>query len=193
MNFDLQAFFETPPRFRTEAKDYIHMLALAMLKRLIHCAENMSISRVLPRHVRLIMIHLCEEPLTKYNKNGICLQQHKMKPMYVLFKKVIDRALEEIENGNKRANIQAKIVRNVTNMLKTRGIKFSPASAVCFSACIAEICGILLHSSTKYSDERTITTNMLREKGIVYKTSHGEICTNIPFKRFLLTTETWFD
>ena len=71
MEFDLKLFFKEPPRIKEEVKVYMHDTASRIVKRAVEHIKFLQIERILPRHVRIIIFEMTQDPLTRMKRVGL--------------------------------------------------------------------------------------------------------------------------
>lgn len=185
MDFDLKPFFKDPPRIRDEVRRYIHLLATNIVERIAYHAQMLEVDRMLPRHVRMIIIHMTQDPLTRMNRNGLCIQHTKVKTMSRVFQRALDDAETNLKTDSKYAGIDRKIVKGSQAVLTRLNLRFSAGASVCIAACVAEICGIILNSTHTLMEDRTVSLSALQTYGTTHCLSSGEKCVNSSLVRFI--------
>lgn len=188
MDFDLKFCFTDPPRFKDEVKKYFYRLSTVTIKHIICHMRLLHIERLLNRHVRLIFFQLSQDPVVKYSKAGLVTQTLKIKPLFKVFKSVIDRTEKALEN-NKYGNIDKKIVKCTQALFDEYNTKSSHGAVVCVAACIAEVCGIMLNATQSLVPDRTLSLQMVHSFSTTHMTSSGQKCMNASLHRFLCHVE----
>ena len=186
MDFDPKCFFENPPRMKEDLKEYIKDLSKKIVEKIRKFSENLcNGERISSKHVKLILFALCPEPITVYNRQGLCTQNFKMKPIYRVLIKAIDEAVQMIET-DKYGGIEKKIVKGTQHILKSSSIKYSLSGAIAVAATVSTICGILLQSSVDLlSDAKTLNYDSVRTNGVYHKSSSGQIYPYSSLIKFL--------
>ena len=184
MDFDLKVFFRDPPRFREDVKIYMHELASQIVKRVILHMKNLEITRLLPRHVSLIIFQMCPDPVTRYTRHGLCVQTLKVKSLSKVFARVLQDTTLALEKDQRYGGIDKKIVKSTTSLIEEAGLKSNSHASVLVAACIAEVCGIMLNDARQL-DKKTITLDILQQSSTVHVLSNGETCVNASLVRFI--------
>jgi len=185
MDFDPKCFFDNPPRMKEDVKEYIRELSQRIVVKIRKFSENLCDGeRISSKHIKLILLAISPEPITVYNRQGLCTQNSKMKPIYRVLMKAIDEAVELIET-DKYAGIEKKIVRCTQAILKNCNIKFSPSGIIAVAATVSTICGIILQSSVELSDSKTLNYDVVKKNGVYHKSSTGQIYPYSSLIKFL--------
>ena len=191
MDFDPKCFFENPPRMKEDLKEYIKDLSNRFLLKIIKYYNNLfSTERLIFKHIKYIMIAMSPDPLTCYNRHGLCVQNIKLKPIHRVLCKSIDTAMKESENGTKNGGLEKKILKSCAEKLKSVNIKFSPNGVIAISAVISTLCTILLQGSIK-SDVKTLTLDMIKSNGVIHKSSSGASYPYSSLMRFIYIIENF--
>lgn len=185
MDFDLKVFFKDPPRIKEEVKAYIHNLANLMVDRAIHDIHQLNISRVLPRHIRLVVFHMSQDPLTRSTRAGLCVQQAKVKSMAKVFQRALDTTIEALKTDQRYGGIDKKMVKGTQTAFLLAGVRFSTSASVCLAACVAEVCGIMLNSTQSLMKDRTMSLALVHSLSSTHCISSGEKCINSSLVRFV--------
>lgn len=186
MDFDLKFFFKEPPRFKEEVKLYIHEFATAFVRRTAQYAKIMTIERLLPRHVLLIMFAVSQDPITRYTDRGLCLQQHKIKSVLRVLQRALLNVNQNIQLDPKYGCLDKKLVKGTAQVLEEEGVRTSTAATVYLATCLAEVCGIMLNCTHMHMhDQKTVSLAVLKEMSMIHQLSSGEICTNVSLMRFI--------
>ncbi len=183
MDFDIKLFFKDPPRVKEDVKSHIHTIGEQIVDKSIHHFKCMSVERVVPKHVQLVFFHMSQEPFTRITRNSLCIQHLKIKTL----QKVFTRVYQECEkNGMKNGGIDKKIIKYVSAKLAENNIKFNAQAVVQLSACVAEVCGILLNcTATMMGSDKTMTLNHFMQHSCAYCLSNGTKVLNNSLVRFL--------
>lgn len=183
MDFDLRLFFETPPRFREEVKRHMHDLATRIVLRVANHANLLGIERIHPRHARIILAQMCQDPLPRCNRSGLCLHNSKIKPMNRVFCRVMDITAksEDAKNGG----IDRKIVKGTLQVLANNNVKSAMGGGVFVAACVAEVCGIMLNAAHNMTNEKTVSMESLQNYACQHKLASGHIVENASLMRFI--------
>jgi hypothetical protein len=162
----------------------MHDLACRIVKRVISHMKNLEIARLLPRHVPLIMFQMCLDPVTRYTRQGLCVQTLKVKSLSKVFARVIQDTTLAFEKDQRYGGIEKKIVKSTTSLIEEAGLKSNSHASVLVAACIAEVCGIMLNDARQL-DKKTITLEILQQSSTVHVLSNGETCVNASLVRFI--------
>lgn len=189
MEFDLKVFFKDPPRFREDVKTYMHEFAGRIVKRVILHMKMLEITRLLPRHVGLIMFQMCSDPITRYTRQGLSTQTLKVKTLSKVFARVLQDTTEALERDAKYGGIDKKIVKGTAHLIEEAGLKSNSTATVLVAACVAEVCGIMLNDAGK-TDKKTLTLEVLHQSSTVHVLSNGESCVNASLVRFIHSIHT---
>ena len=190
MEFDLKVFFKDPPRIKEDVKAYMHEIASRIVIRAAQHIRTLGIDRILPRHVKIVIFHMTQDPLTRMNRHGLCTQQTKVKSIAKVFQRTIDLAEEALKSDAKYGGIDKKIVKGTQLILTEQNVRHSTGASVCLAACVAEICGIMLNSTQSLMEDRTINLNALHSYSTTHCISTGDKCTNSSLLRFLHYIDT---
>ena len=176
MDFDPKCFFENPPRMKEDLKDYIRDLSKKILIKFMKYYETLFHGEKLQaKHVKYIIIAICPDPVTSCNRQGICIQQNKLKPFYKVLFKSIDTALSNFSDenvpNNKYGGLDKKLVKNCIQSLK--GIKTSHQGILAMGAVISTVCSIMLQNSI-HSDIKTLTLDILLANGMTHKSNTNQ-------------------
>lgn len=182
MDLDIKLFFKDPPRMKEDVKRHIRDVGASIVARCVHHLHRMKIDRATAKHVQFVFFHMAQEPLSRVVRTSLCVQQLRIKTMQKVFARVC-RECEASEEKN--AGIDKKIIRYVTTQLKAHGMKFSPQAALQLSACVAEICGILLNCTAGMMTEKTMTLSHFYDNSCMYCVSNGTPVLNNSLVRFL--------
>lgn len=185
MEFELKIFFNDPPRIREEVKTHVHQLAGLFVDRVADHVQYLQIDRILPRHVRLIITQMVQDPLTRMNRNGLCVQQTKVKNMAKVFQRALDKVEENLQVDARYGGIDKKVVKGTQSCLDKLNIRYSTGASVCIASCVAEVCGIMLNSAQNLIEDRTLSLQAFQTHSTTYCLSTGERCANSSLIRFL--------
>lgn len=183
MDFDLRHFYKSPPRFREDVKAHMHALATSFVKRTCMQMRALQIDRLLTRHVPLIIFQICQDPITKFSRNGLSTQTCRVKSLSKVFHRTLHDTMHALQH-DKYGDIDKKIVKGTQIILQAHGLKSNFNACVLIAACVAEMCGIMLNAA-RQDDKKTITIELLQEYSTKHVLSSGELCTNISLVRFL--------
>lgn len=185
MDFDPKSFFADPPRLKEEVRTYIHDFATRMVQVASAYARFMGIDRLLPRHVRLIVFMMAQDPIVRCSRSGLCVQRSKTQPMTRVFTRVIDSVEGRLKDDPKYGGIDKKLVKGTLIILTNTNMKTSTAANIYLAACVAEVCGIMLNATQKLMTERTMSLSLLNEHKTTYLSSSGYMSTNVSLVRFV--------
>ena len=190
MEFDPKCFFDNPPRMKEDLKEYIKELSKKIVFKIKKFSENLCDGeRISSKHIKLILLSICPEPITVYNRQGLCSQKYQMKPIYKVLIKAIDEAVGTIEN-DKYCGIEKKIVRGTQQILKNSSSKYSPTGIIAVAVVVSTICGIILQSSVDLlSDTKTLNYDSVKANGVYHKSSSGQIYPYSSLIKFLNVVE----
>ena len=175
MDFDPKCFFENPPRMKEDLKEYIKDLSRSIVKKFVLYANILFPGEKLSaKHVQLLVISVCPDPLTSYNKNGLCIQNIKLKHIHRILCKSIQTS---IACEDKYGNNDKKIFKFCKSMCLN--VKISTSGIIAMTAIVSEICGIILQSAKENSvNPKTLTLEMVKSEGMTHISSSG---TRVPY------------
>lgn len=187
MDFELKTFFRDPPRLKEEVKGHIHALAERMAKQFIALAKMLNLERLLPRHIRVLVFQMCQDPFTIMTRQGLATQQSRVKNTFRLLQRALDDSESRVKTDPKYGGIDKRIVKGVTAILEEHEVRASQAAIVSISACIAEVCGLILNATHQQMnpDQRTMTLENVQSFGTKVCLSNGEKCFNASLARLL--------
>ena len=186
MEFDLKVFFQDPPRIRDEVKKHIYNISTKFVERVITHVRVLDIERVLPRHLRLVLFNIVPDPQTRVTRNGLCSQKSRIKSISKIFQSAMDATEKHLQGDAKYGGISKQIVKSTHVQFDTHNVKASNTTIVLLSACISEICGIMLNTTLQeMGSQRTMTIDMLLNNCTVHTISNGEKCVNASLSRLL--------
>lgn len=186
MDINASAFFRSPPRIASEVTAAVREMALRMVTRAAEHALALNAARVQPRHVRLISIVMAQDPMTRLSRNGLCVQETKVKPVVKVLKRAVDDAEKAIARGAANGDIDDSIVRSTRAVWTKLGVPFDASAAVCMAACVAEVCGIMLNSTQRLMNDSTVMRlSDFEAHSTTYSLSSGGTCANTSLRRFL--------
>lgn len=188
MEIDPKCFFENPPRMKEDLKDYIKNLSEQIVTKILcFCDKLFPNERLNSKHIKLAILAMSVEPVTAYNRNGLCVQNVKLKPISKILCKSIDSGVTFMSE-NKYGNTDKKIYKGCLKLIKN--IKHNSTAVIALSVSVSQICGILMQSSLENScASKTLTLESVKENGIKHKSTNG--CT-LPYSsliRFLNVVE----
>lgn len=186
MDIDPKCFFENPPRMKEDLKEYMRKLAESVVFKIVTFSKRLFPNeRLFCKHIKLAILAISPDPITIYNRNGLCVQNVKLKPICKVLCKAIDNATSCLDD-NKYGNTDRKIYRSCARMLKQLEVKTNNSATVALTAVISQVCGILMQSSLENSGSiKTLTLETVEEKGIKHKTTSGDMIPYSSFIRFL--------
>lgn len=172
MDFDPKCFFENPPRMKEDLKEYIKDLAEKIVYKFrVFCDILFENERITPKHIKSIVFAICPDPITTYNRQGLCSQKVLLKPVYKVLCKSIDQAIAS--EDTKYGGLDKKIVKSCSKYLSE--LKTSSNTAVALAAIVSTICGIVLQSAQdNIPNVKTMTLESVRQYGTVYSGSNGQ-------------------
>lgn len=185
MDFDLKLFFKEPPRIKEGVKTFAHDLADKFVRRTVEHARALSIDRILPRHARLIVFQLAQDPYTRMQRGAVCVQQGRVKNMLKVFQRAMDMAETALKTDAKYGGIDKKIVKSTQSVMTSAEVKVSTAASVIIAACVAEMIGIILNSTQTLMEDRTMSLASVREYGTTHCISSGNRCINSSLVRLV--------
>ena len=179
MDFDPKCFFENPPRMKEDLKEYIKDLSKSIVKKfLLFGSILFPGERLSSKHVQLLVISVCPDPLTSYTKNGLCVQNIKLKNIHKILCKSIQNS---ITSEDKYGNTDKKIYKFCKSLCTD--VKIASSGIIAISAIVSEICGIILQSTKENSvNAKTLTLEMLKSEGMTHKSSNG---SKVPYGSIL--------
>lgn len=188
MELDPKCFFDNPPRMKEDLKDHMKKLSEKIVAKILSFSGKLfSNERLNHRHIKLAVLAMSVEPITVYNRNGLCVQNVKLKPISKILCKSIDNAVANMSE-NKYGNTDKKIFKGCVKLLKD--VKSSSSAAVALSAVVSQICGILMQSTLENSSEvKTLTLDCVKENGIKHKSTNGSTFPYSSLIRFLNIVE----
>lgn len=191
MELDPKCFFENPPRMKEDVKDYMKLLAKLMVTKLKKFHMTLFGSeRLNSKHVKLIVLAMCPDPITTYNRQGLCNETSKLKPICKVLCKDVDTAMLEFTNGDKLGGTDKKIFKGCKKILED--VPCSQNGIVAVSSIVSTICGILLQSSIENcKDIKTLTLEMVKTEGVNHKASNGVTYPYNSLMRFLSIVESF--
>lgn len=192
MDFDPKCFFENPPRMKEDLKDYIKKLSENIILKIISFCKNLFPNeRLFSKHIKLAILAISPDPVTIYNRNGLCIQNVKLKPIGKILCKTIDNAINNL-NENKYGNLDKKIFKSCAKVLKNTEIKLNSTATVAIAAAISQVCGILMQSSVENEkDLKTLNIDIVKENGMKHKTTNGTIIPYSSLIRFINVIENF--
>lgn len=184
MDIDAKIFFETPPRMKEDVKEYVRTLAATLVGKFVQMARIMfGDERIHSKHIKWIVLALCPDPITMYNRNGLCVQNVKMKHFSKVLCKGIDDAVEAMAQ-NKYGEVDKKIHRGCAKL--AADIKCHASAIVALASIVSQTCGILMQSAVEnYGDVKTLTLECIKEHGVMHRSSSGDVIPYSSFMRFL--------
>lgn len=184
MEFDPKCFFEHPPRMKEDLKEYLKHLGRKIVLQIVQFARVLFESeRIGPKHIKLTILAICPEPITVYNRNGLCVQNVKLKPIHKVLCRAIDLVAEAC-GRDKYGGLDKKICKSCLQLLREhQDIKCSHHGMLAIASVVSEICGILLQSAVaNQASVKTLTLDMLKTYGILHKSSNG---ANYPYSSMI--------
>tara|TARA_B100001741_G_scaffold93224_1_gene76482 strand:+ start:4434 stop:5216 length:783 start_codon:yes stop_codon:yes gene_type:complete len=181
MDFDPKCFFENPPRMKEDLKDYIKDLAEKIVKKIsAFCKILFEGERITPKHIKSVIFAICPDPITTYNRQGLCAQKVLLKPIYKVICKSIDQATNS--EDTKYGGLERKIVKACGKYFSD--LKMASNTSVAVAAVISTICGIILQSAQdNVPNIKTLTLDSVKQFGTTYSGSSGQYpyCSLIRF------------
>jgi hypothetical protein len=192
MEFNLKPFFneEDPPRLQKDFKTSVYLFTTRLVERIADHLCGFRITRVLPRHVPIVMFTLCQDPLTKLGRSGeVVVYRSRIKDLSKIFASVLSRLEQKLSNAEK-PTADRPLSKCIRAILDKRGIYIGPKSIVMLTACVSEIIGIIVNSAYRASHTKLLTVEKLWEHAATHTlSSSGERCTNRSLLRFLKVLE----
>lgn len=185
MDFDIKVFFETPPRISNEVRFYIHERATKIVELVCLHTKHLNIDRILPRHVRCIFAVICQDPVTRLERQTITVQQLKVKTMAQLFKIAFDEVEVALEKDSKYGLLDKKIVKGCCAVMEQHGVKASTTGYVFVAAAVSELCGIILHATHVMMVEKTMSLELVHKHGTRVMLSSGQHVYHVSLMRLL--------
>ena len=105
--------------------------------------------------------------------------------MSKIFQSAMDVAERQLQNDAKYGGISKQIVKSTHSRFEQHNVKASNSTIVLLSACISEMCGIMLNATMQQMDQRTMTIDMVTNKCTVHTLSNGDKCVNSSMLRLL--------
>jgi len=192
MDFDPKCFFEQPLRMKEEVKDYLKDMSYNVLNKLIVYSQIMFPSeRITPKHLQMIVLAMSVDPVTCYNRQGLCIQNTKIKTISRVLCKSISTAIQNTET-DKYGGLDKKIYKSCVKILKEQNCSFSSQSIVAFTAIISEIIGIVLQSTIDNTQNvKTLTLELIKKEGTLHRNSTGTIYPYGSLIRFINIVDTF--
>lgn len=192
MEFDPKCFFEHPPRMREDLKEHIKAFSHSVVVKMLQFGKIMfEQERLTDKHIVLILIAMCPEPLTIYNCQGLCVETSKLKPIYKVLCRSITTALD-MSKEDTHGGIDKKLHKSCLKVIKENGVKTSQDGALAIGAVVSQVCGIILQSALHNApDSKTLTLDIVREKGYYHKTSTGNTVPYPSLMRFANVVENF--
>lgn len=196
MQFDPKSLFpraSEAPRLREDLRTYVRDLALHIARAFDACARRMCADeRIAARHVKYIVLALALDPITSYNRQGLCVQNVWIKPIERVLCAAVDAALLRYDvDLDRHGGLDRRLVRECENVITAR---HAPTATLAIAAVVAEICGILLNSAwTNLNRPKTLDLKQVRAEGIMHVFSTGEKQPYSSFARLLRRLEGGLD
>lgn len=192
MDIDPKCFFENPPRMKEDLKEFIKYLCEKIVSKILtFCSKLFETERLYSRHIKLAILAMSPDPITVYNRNGLCIQNVKLKPISKILCKSIDNAVSGMTD-NKYGNIDKKIFRSCSKLVKDQEMKTNPTAIVAISAIVSQICGILMQSSIENDKElKTLTLESVKQNGVNHRTANGSTIPYSSLIRFISVVQTF--
>lgn len=173
MDFDPKCFFDNPPRMKEDLKDYVKNLSKTIVLKILNYAELLFPGEKLnEKHIKLIVLAICPDPITTYNRQGLCIQNVKLKPIHRVLCKSIDSAMKSITD-DKYGNVDKKICKACAKEMKI--VKASQSAVVAVATVISQVLGIILQSAYEnYANAKTLTLDLVKSSGVHHKGSNGQ-------------------
>jgi hypothetical protein len=187
MDIDLKCFFEhQSPRIKKDLSEYVCTLAGKIVAKIIMFSELLfPKEKITLKHVKMIVLSMCTDPITMYNKNGLCVQNVKMKPISKVLCRSIDDSIQALQE-NKYGNVDKKIFKCCSKILRDQ-IKTNNDAVVAIATIVSQICGILIQSTVAQCDDsiKTLCLEDLLKHGTNHTSTNGEMIPYSSLIRFL--------
>ena len=191
MDFDPKCFFEKPPRMKDDLKLYIRTMADRIVYKITQLCLFVNNDKIGTKQIKHIILLLCVDPITCYTRDGLSYSQGTLRSMSRILLKAIDRAQQYVENGDKYGNMDKKMVKCVQSILTDGQVKFGSSGVISITACVSEVCGLLLHATYKGMNyPKTLTLEGLKTYGTThFSESSSKSVTNASLIRLLHVLE----
>jgi len=186
MEFDPKCFFDNPPRMKEDLKDYIKDLANKIVFKISKFSHTLFPGeRLNHKHIKFVVMSMSIDPITSFNRQGLCILNSRLKPYHKILTKAIDETILAFEQNEKNGNLDRKIVKSCSKVLeKIDFIKTTTTGILAIASIVCSICGLLLQSS-KAGDSKTLSIETLRQYGTNHLSSNGNSYPYSSFIRFL--------
>ena len=190
MDFDVKfCFDDNPPRMKEEVRDHALRTAALLVQRIIFHANELRVERLLPRHVRLIVFDITQDPVVRLNRGIVVTQTNRIRSMSKLLQRALDAALDASERDPKYGMIDKRLVRSCATMLEAASVRSSSAAVVHVAALVAEFTGIVRSSAHACLLDSHRTLGLDAVRAMRYKLSNGQIVNNISLHRLAHSIE----
>ena len=189
MDFDVKFCFDRhPPRMKEEVRTYALRVSSLLVQRIAFHSRELEVERLLPRHVRMIVFDITQDPVLRLNRGFVVVQNNKIRSMSKLLQRALDAANTAFERDPKHGLLDRALVRSCASTLEAHSIKASNAAVVYVATIVAEMIGILLSSAHMCMPEnRTMTLENV--KAMKYQLSTGQVVNNISVHRLMHSIE----
>ena len=136
--------------------------------------------RITPKHIKSVIFAICPDPITTYNRQGLCAQKGVIETDLQVCCKSIDQATNS--EDTKYGGLERKIVKACGKYFSD--FKMASNTSVAVAAVISTICGIILQSAQdNVPNIKTLTLDSVKQFGTTYSGSSGQYpyCSLIRF------------
>lgn len=181
MDFDPKCFYTESIRMKEDLKEHIRDFSSNVLEKIKVYADVMFKNEKLnEKHVKFIILAMSVDPITCYNKNGLCVQNISMKPICRIICNSIDIAMNSM-TSDKYGGIDKKVYKACKKGLIN--CRCATSGILACSVVISELLGIRLQSTIKnVPDVKTLNLEIFQKESTLHKTAKQ---TTIPYSSLL--------
>jgi hypothetical protein len=180
---DVKQILKSAPRMKDDAKEYIKQISCKIIKKIQHfCVMMFPNTQLEKKHAKIAFLCLSFGPLTCFNRQGLCCENVKLKPIEKIVLRCID---SEIENS-----LDSKIVSACKELLcDSSTLRCTTEFVKAVTIGVTNIITIMLQSTSHNNDHKTMTLEDLHEKATSYKNTKSELVPYVSLKRMLHLVE----
>ena len=156
---------------KEDLKEYVKELSKSVVIKFMQYAEIMFPGeRLNYKHIKMLVLAISPDPITTYNRQGLCVQNSKLKSLVRVLCKAVDNSIVASET-NKYGQIDKKIYKGCAKLMESP--KCSTTAVIAVATIVSELCGILLQSlMNTMSDMKTLSLDFLKYQGICHTSNH---------------------
>lgn len=188
MDFDPKCLFEDPPRMKEDLKQHMRKISDRIIRKILMFASILfEDERLTESHVQTIILAMSFEPITVYNRQGLCIENNKLKSVHKILVKDIENMTTACETTDKKyGGLDKKMVKSCTRHVKSLHSKISSKGILAIACVVIKICGILLESCMSNSDGvKTLTLELFMKESVHHKANSGNVYPYSSMMRFL--------